>query len=60
VQLGVKAYRVRDGSVLWTGSGDQVNFTSLNAAEKAREAIEPLLDSVDNQLAEFRSRGGRG
>jgi serine/threonine-protein kinase len=60
VQLGVKAYRVRDGSVLWTGSGDQVNFTSLNAAEKAREAIGPLLDSVDNQLAEFRSRGGRG
>jgi len=60
VQFGVKAYRVSDGSVLWSGSGDQVNFTSLNAAEKAREAIEPLLDSVDNRLAEFRSRGGRG
>jgi len=60
VQFGVKAYRVSDGSVLWSGSGDQVNFTSLNAAEKAREAIEPLLDNVDNRLAEFRSRGGRG
>jgi serine/threonine-protein kinase len=60
VQFGVKAYRVSDGSVLWSGNGDQVNFTSLNAAEKAREAIEPLLDSVDNRLAEFRSRGGRG
>jgi serine/threonine-protein kinase len=60
VQLGVRAYRVSDGSVMWRGGGDQVNFTSLNAAEKAREAIEPLLDSVDNQLAEFRSRGGRG
>lgn len=60
VQLGVRAYRVSDGSVLWRSSGEQVNFTSLNAAEKAREAIEPLLDNVDSQLAEFRSRGGRG
>jgi serine/threonine-protein kinase len=60
VQLGVKAYRVADGSVLWTSGTEQVNFTSLNAAEKAREAIEPMLDKVDNRLAEFRSRGGRG
>lgn len=60
VQLGVRAYRVSDGSVLWRSGGDQVNFTSLNAAEKAREAIEPLLDNIDGQLAEFRSRGGRG
>ncbi|TCO43129.1 serine/threonine-protein kinase [Dokdonella fugitiva] len=60
VQLGVRAYRVSDGSVLWRSSGEQVNFTSLNAAEKAREAIEPLLDAVDTQLAEFRSRGRRG
>ncbi|MFI4969999.1 MAG: protein kinase [Lysobacterales bacterium] len=60
VQLGVKAYRVADGSVLWTGGAQQVNFTSLNAAEKAREAIEPMLDNVDSRLAEFRSRGKRG
>jgi serine/threonine protein kinase len=60
VQLGVRAYRVSDGSVLWRSGGEQVNFTSLNAAEKAREAIEPLLDNVDSQLAEFRSRGGKG
>jgi serine/threonine-protein kinase len=60
VQLGVKAYRVADGSVMWTSSTEQVNFTSLNAAEKAREAIEPMLDNVDNRLAEFRSRGRRG
>jgi serine/threonine-protein kinase len=60
VQLGVKAYRVPDGSVLWTSSPEQVNFTSLNAAEKAREAIEPMLDTVDSRLAEFRARGGRG
>ena len=60
VQLGVKAYRVADGSVMWTSSTEQVNFTTLNAAEKAREAIEPMLDNVDSRLAEFRSRGGRG
>jgi serine/threonine-protein kinase len=60
VQLGVKAYRVSDGSVMWTSSTEQVNFTTLNAAEKAREAIEPMLDTVDSRLAEFRSRGGRG
>ena len=60
VQLGVKAYRVSDGSVMWTSSPEQVNFTSLNAAEKAREAIEPMLDTVDGRLAEFRTRGGRG
>jgi serine/threonine-protein kinase len=59
VQLGVKAYRI-DGSVLWTGGGEQVNFTTLNAAEKAREAIEPILDQVDGRLDEFRSRGKRG
>jgi serine/threonine-protein kinase len=51
---------VSDNSVLWTSSPEQVNFTSLNAAEKAREAIEPMLDTVDSRLAEFRSRGNRG
>ncbi len=60
VQLGIKAYKVADGSVLWTSGSEQVNFTSLNAAEKAREAIEPMLDQVDGRLAEYRSRGGRG
>jgi serine/threonine protein kinase len=60
VQLGVKAYKVSDRSVLWTGGTQQVNFTSLNAAEKAREAIEPMLDNVDSRLAEFRARGKRG
>jgi serine/threonine-protein kinase len=60
VQLGLKAYRVGDGSVLWTGGAQQVNFTSLNAAEKAREAIEPMLGDVDGRLDEFRAGGRRG
>lgn len=59
VQVGVKAYRTRDGSVLWSSPTEQVNFTTLNAAEKAREAVDPMLDAVDRNLAEFRT-GGRG
>jgi serine/threonine-protein kinase len=60
VQLGLTAYRVGDGSVLWTGGTQQVNFTNLNAAEKAREAIEPMLGDVDGRLDEFRAGGRRG
>ncbi len=61
VQMGVKAYRVSDGSTLWSSRMEQVNFSTLNATEKAQEAIEPMLDAVDSNLEEFRSRrGGRG
>lgn len=60
VQLGVKAYRVSDRSTLWSSGKSQVNFSTLNASEKAQEAVEPLLDDVDRNLAEFRSRNGRG
>jgi serine/threonine-protein kinase len=60
VQLGIKAYRVADRSVLWSGNTQQVNFTSLNAAQKAREAIGPMLENVDNRLGEFRAHGRRG
>jgi serine/threonine-protein kinase len=60
VQMGVKAYRVSDGSTLWTSGMEQVNFTTLNAAEKAREAVDPMLDAVDQNLDEFRQRRGRG
>ncbi|SFN67427.1 serine/threonine-protein kinase [Dokdonella immobilis] len=56
VQMGVKAYRVSDGSTLWSSGMEQVNFSTLNATEKAQEAVEPLLDAVDSRLDEFRSR----
>ncbi|ANB19401.1 serine/threonine-protein kinase [Dokdonella koreensis] len=59
VQVAVKAYRVGDGSVLWSSPAEQVNFTTLNAAEKAREVVDPMLDAVDRNLAEFRP-GRRG
>ncbi len=61
VQMGVKAYRVSDGSTLWSSRMEQVNFSTLNATEKAQEAIEPILDAVDSNLDEFRPRRrGRG
>ena len=56
VQMGVKAYRVSDGSTLWSSRMEQVNFSTLNATEKAEEAVEPMLDAVDSNLEEFRSR----
>lgn len=56
VQLGMRLYRVSDRSLAWGGGTTQVDFTSLNAAEKAREAIMPMLDRADGSLAEFRSR----
>jgi len=60
VQMGVKAFRVTDGSTLWSSGMEQVNFTTLNASEKAREAVDPMLDAVDRNLDEFRPRRGRG
>src|SRR5690606_28143297 len=60
VQLGVKAYKVANGEVLWSSGSEQVNFTTLTAAAQPREAIGPMLDSVDANLDEFRPRGGRG
>lgn len=60
VQLAVKAYKVANGEVLWSSGSEQVNFTSLNAADKAREAVGPMLENVDANLDEFRPRGGRG
>ncbi len=59
VQLAVKAYRVSDRSVLWSSPTQQVNFTSLNAADQAYSAVEPMLDQVDRRLDEFRLRSGR-
>ncbi|MFO1506929.1 MAG: serine/threonine-protein kinase [Lysobacterales bacterium] len=60
VQLGVKAYSTADGRLLWTAPASQVNFTSLNAADKAREAVSPLLDEAARHLDEYRASKRRG
>lgn len=56
VQLGVKAYRVGNRQVLWSSPVEQVNFTTLNATSKARDAVAPLLSEVERSLAEYRAR----
>jgi len=60
VQLGVRAYNVGEKRMLGPGWSQQVNFTTLNASEKAREAIGPVIDEVESNLGEFRPRRGRG
>ncbi len=60
VHLGVHAYSVGSRGMLGPGWSEQVNFTSLNAAEKAREAVEPMLEQVEEKLIDYRARGNRG
>ncbi|HET6545610.1 MAG TPA: protein kinase [Rhodanobacteraceae bacterium] len=56
VQLGVKSYAVSDAHLLGSSRAEQVNFTSLNAADKARETITPMLDGVAHDLAAYRAK----
>lgn len=58
-QIEIKAYHVSDQHMLGPGWNEQVSFTTLNASEKAREAIEPLMGEVTDKLADYRVRKGR-
>jgi len=58
-QIDIKAYHVSDQRMLGTGWNEQISFTTLNASEKAREAIEPLMGEVTDKLADYRVRRGR-
>lgn len=60
VQLGVRTYSVGNQHMLGSGQSEQVNFTSLNAAEKAREAVEPMLQEVEEKLTDYRPGKTRG
>lgn len=59
-QISLRAFAVKGRRALGAGWTEQVNFTSLNASEQAREVIEPMADDIAQALGEFRSRGGRG
>jgi len=59
-QLGVRAYAVGARRLLGRGWTKQVNFTSLNATQKANEAVGPMLDQVEDQLSDYRPRRHRG
>jgi serine/threonine-protein kinase len=55
-QLSVRAYHVGAKRQLGGGWNEQVIYTGLNAAEKAREAMEPVIEAVESSLEEFRQR----
>jgi hypothetical protein len=58
--LTIRSYDVDSRSPLNSGMRTKVDFTQLNAEEKAREAVEPELDRVVDSLAEYRPRKARG
>ncbi len=57
VELGVRTYSVGNRRMLGSGQSEQVHFTSLNASEKSREAVESMLHGVEEKLVEFRPAG---
>ena len=59
-QLGVRAYAIGARRMLGPGWTEQVSFTSLNATEKAHEAVEPMLREVESTLVEYRPKRHRG
>jgi serine/threonine-protein kinase len=56
VHLGVRAFTVGDQRPLGAGWREKVDFTTLNADSKALESVEPRLDELADELAEFRPR----
>jgi eukaryotic-like serine/threonine-protein kinase len=59
-QISLRAFAIKGRRALGAGWTEQVNFTSLNASDQAREVIEPMADDLAQALGEFRSRGNRG
>ncbi len=59
-QLGVRAYSIGARRMLGSGWTEQVSYTSLNAAEKTHEAVEPILNEVESTLVDFRPKRHRG
>ena len=53
-QLGVRAYSVEGRRPLGPPWSEQVNFTTLNAAEKAHEAVAPMLERVSERLVDYK------
>ena len=53
-QMSLAAYRPSDGQLLWDAPALSVDFTALNAREKAEEALAPLLAEVAQELRRVR------
>ncbi len=59
-QLNVNVFAVEGQRKLGAGWSEQVHFTSLNAADQAHDAVEPMLQQLEDKLVAYRSRGNRG
>ncbi len=54
--LGVRVFEVGDQRPIGSGFRTKVDFTSLNAEEKALEVVDPVLDELVSDLAPWRPR----
>jgi eukaryotic-like serine/threonine-protein kinase len=59
-QLNVNVFAVEGQRKLGAGWSEQVHFTSLNAADQAHDAVEPMLEQLEEKLGAYRARGNRG
>lgn len=53
-QFSLSAYRAGDGEPLFSTPAQSVDFTVLNAREKAEEAVAPLLADIEQELRRIR------
>lgn len=53
-QFSLSAYRPSDGELLFSAPVQSVDFTALNAREKAQETVEPLLADIEQELRRIR------
>ena len=58
--MTVRTYDVRNRSPLFGGGRTKVDFTSLNAEQMAREAIEPELRRMMSSLSAYKPGARRG
>ena len=58
--LSVKSFDVNGRNGIGSGISSKVNFTNLNADEKAREAIEESLSRYLGAMSPYRPRGSGG
>ena len=53
-EFSLSAYRPSDGELLFSAPSQSVDFTALNAREKAQETVEPLLADIEQELRRIR------
>lgn len=53
-EFSLSAYRPSDGELLFSAPAQSVDFTTLNAREKAQETVAPLLADIEHELRRIR------